>query len=172
MKQKTFERLVRSGERAGVIRYYRGAFSALAAAVLALAVVVPALAQDAPDESPEHPVIKPMIGATLIEEASRADDFGQMQVRYRLDGRTIDETVEGTFWHLEYQLEDRGTSRDEIMANYAAELERVGGEVLGRSGTRLRFRIVSRGGARPGPSWIRVRTARMNSTSSTRPDST
>ena len=91
-----------------------------------------------------------MIGATLIEEASRADDFGQMQVRYRLDGRTIDETVEGTFWHLEYQLEDRGTSRDEIMANYAAELERVGGEVLGRSGTRLRFRIVSRGG---GTTW-------------------
>ena len=32
-------------------------------------------------------------------------------------------------------------------ANYAAEAERVGGDVLDRSGTRLRFRIVSRGGA-------------------------
>ena len=36
------------------------------------------------------------------------------------------------------------------MANYAAEVERIGGEVLDRRGTRLRFRIVSRGG---GTTW-------------------
>ena len=58
----------------------------------------------------------------------------------------MDETAEGRFWHLEYQLEDRDTSRDEIMSNYVAEVERVGGEVLDRRATRLRFRIVNRGG--------------------------
>ena len=107
--------------------FYRVAFSSLAAGVLALGLAAPALAQDTPDELPEHPVIKPMNDATLLEDSSRADDFGQMPVRYRLDGKTIDETAEGRFWHLEYQLENRDTSRDEIMANYAAELERVGG---------------------------------------------
>ena len=133
-----------------MIRYYRVAFSTLAAGMLVLGPMAPASAQDAPDALPEHPVIKPMNGATLVEDSSRADDFGQLLVRYRLDGKTIDETAEGKFWHLEYQLEDRDTSRDEIMANYAAEAERVGGEVLDRSGTRLRFRIVSRGG---GTTW-------------------
>ena len=133
-----------------VAGFYRLAFSSLAAGVLALGLAAPALAQDTPDELPEHPVIKPMNGATLLEDSSRADDFGQMPVRYRLDGKTIDETAEGRFWHLEYQLENRDTSRDETMANYAAELERVGGEVLDRSGTRLRFRIVNCGG---GTTW-------------------
>lgn len=129
-----------------MIRYCRVAFSALAAGMLTLSLVAPAFAQDTPDELPEHQVIKPMTGATLLEDSSRADDFGQLLVRYRLDGKTIDETAEGTFWHLEYQLEDRDASRDEIMANYAAELERVDREVLDRSATRLRFRIVNRGG--------------------------
>ena len=131
---------------------YRLAFSALTVGVLvvALGLAAPAAAQDVPDELPEHPVIKPMNGATLLEDSSRVDDFGQLLVRYRLDGKAIDETAEGRFWHLEYQLENRDTSRDEIMANYAAELERVGGEVLERGGTRMRFRIVNRGG---GTTW-------------------
>ncbi len=88
-----------------VAGFYRVAFSALAAGVLTLGLAAPALAQDTPDELPEHPVIKPMNGATLLEDSSRADDFGQLLVRYRLDGKTIDETAEGRFWHLEYQLE-------------------------------------------------------------------
>ena len=141
-----------------VAGFYRVAFTSLAAGVLALGLAAPALAQDAQDELPEHPVIKPMNGATLLEDSSRADDFGQLLVRYRLDGKIIDETAEGRFWHLEYQLENRDTSRAEIMANYAAELERVGGEVLDRSGTRLRFRIVNRGG---GTTWA-ILDARAN----------
>ena len=132
------------------MRNYRVTFSVFVASMLTLGLVAPSFAQDAADELPEHPVIKPMNGATLIEDASRADEFGQMLVRYRLDGQTINETAEGKFWHLEYQLENRDTSRDEIMANYAAEAERVGGEVLDRRGTRLRLRIVNRGG---GTTW-------------------
>ena len=133
-----------------MMRNYRVTFSVFVASMLTLGLVAPSFAQDAADELPEHPVIKPMNGATLIEDASRADEFGQMLVRYRLDGQTINETAEGKFWHLEYQLENRDTSRDEIMANYAAEAERVGGEVLDRRGTRLRLRIVNRGG---GTTW-------------------
>ena len=133
-----------------MIHANRVAFSVLTASMLTVGLLAPAFAQDGADELPEHPVIKPMNGAALIEDSSRTDDFGQMMVRYRLDGRTIDETAEGRFWHLEYQLENRDTSRDEIMANYAAEAERVGGEVLERSGTRLRLRIVNRGG---GTTW-------------------
>ena len=118
-----------------MMRNYRVTFSVFVASMLTLGLVAPSFAQDAADELPEHPVIKPMNGATLIEDASRADEFGQMLVRYRLDGQTINETAEGKFWHLEYQLENRDTSRDEIMANYAAEAERVGGEVLDRRGS-------------------------------------
>ena len=118
--------------------------------VLVLGSLTPAFAQDGADELPEHPVIKPMNGATLIEDASRADDFGQMQVRYRQDGRTVNQTAEGRFWPLEYQLDDPDTSGDEIMSNYATEAERVGGEVLERNATRMRFRIVNRGG---GTTW-------------------
>jgi outer membrane protein OmpA-like peptidoglycan-associated protein len=141
-----------------MIHNYRVAFSVCVASLLTLGLLAPTFAQDVVDELPEHPVIKPMNGATLIEDTSRADDFGQMLVRYRLDGKTIDETAEGKFWHLEYQLENRDTSRDEIMANYAAEAERVGGEVLDRRGTRLRLRIVNRGG---GTTWA-ILDARTN----------
>jgi outer membrane protein OmpA-like peptidoglycan-associated protein len=129
---------------------YRLPFVVFAAGVLVLGSLASTFAQDASEELPEHPVIKPMNGATLVEDASRADDFGQMPVRYRQDGRTVNQTAEGRFWHLEYQLDDRDTSGDEIMSNYATEAERVGGEVLERNATRMRFRIVNRGG---GTTW-------------------
>lgn len=133
-----------------MIRYRSVTTLVLAAGILALGLAAPASAQNAPDEAPEHPVIKPMTGATLRADSSKVADFGQMSVRYRRDGKTVNETAEGKFWHLEYDLEDRDTSGDEIMANYAAEATRVGGEVIDQSATRLRFRIVSRGG---GTTW-------------------
>lgn len=77
-----------------MIRDNRAALATLAAGVLAVGLLGPAFAQDAADEPPEHPVIKPMNGAALIEDSSRTDDFGQMLVRYRQDGNTIDETAE------------------------------------------------------------------------------
>lgn len=104
-------------------------------------------AQDADETPPEHPVIKPMTGAILNEDRSRVDEFGQMPVRYRQDGRTVNLTAEGRFWHLEYRFEDRETSGDEIMANYASEVTRVGGEVIEQSATRMRFRIFNPGGS-------------------------
>ena len=129
-------------------RTYMLLLVALAAAGLTVGAIGSTFAQDATaDDPPEHPVIKPMAGATLIDDRSRVDDFGRMPVRYFLDGRTVNETAEGRFWHLEYQLEDRDTSGDEIMANYASEVSRVDGEVIDQSATRLRFRIFNRGGS-------------------------
>jgi len=104
-------------------------------------------AQDKGEAPPEHPVVKPMTGAVLDQARSRVDDFGTMPVSVVRDGRAARDTAEGRFWHLEYQFEDRATSRDEIMSNYASEVARIGGEVLDRSATRLRFRIVAPGGA-------------------------
>ncbi len=127
-------------------------FLTLSTAV-ALTFAWPAAAQDAADEEqPEHPVIKPMTGAVLNADQSRLDDFGQMPVRYKEGGRgpDINLTAEGRFWHLEYQLDDRDTSNDEIIANYASEVNRVGGEVIEQNATRLRFRIFNRGG---GTTW-------------------
>jgi len=106
-----------------------------------------AAAQDAGELPLEHPVIKPMEGATLNDDTSRMDDFGQMAVRYRQDGRSVNVTAEGRFWHLEYQLLDTATSGDEIMANYASEVSRLDGEVIEQGGTRLRFRLFRPGGS-------------------------
>ena len=133
-----------------MIREHRSWCLILTVGALALHLAAPAATQDAADEIPEHPVIKPMQGATLQAGSSRVDEFGQMEVRYSRDGRTVAETAEGRFWHLEYQLDDQRTSRDEILSNYAAEVQRVGGEILDRRATRMRFRIVSPGG---GTTW-------------------
>ncbi len=115
--------------------------------LLTLAAAASAGAQEADEPPLEHPVIKPMAGAALIEDNSRMDGFGQMKVRYRQDRRTVNLTAEGRFWHLEYQLEDTETSRDEIVANYASEVSRVDGEVIEQGATRMRFRIFNPGGS-------------------------
>jgi|TARA_B100002003_G_scaffold250000_1_gene287859 outer membrane protein OmpA-like peptidoglycan-associated protein len=104
------------------------------------------------DSPPEHPVIKPMTGATPTAESS-VDDFGRLVVGYRGASGAAQEVAEGRYWHLFYQLEDRETSRDEILSNYAAAAERIGGEIQSRTATRLRFRIVQRGG---GVIWCRL----------------
>lgn len=95
----------------------------------------------------EHPVIKPMKGATL-EATSKAADFSRMPVTYPERGRSVQREVEGRYWRLDYQLENRQTSRAEIMANYSAEAKRVGGATLSSTATRMLFRL-----PRPGGSW-------------------
>ena len=121
--------------------------STLVAGALLLGSPDATSAQDADETPPEHPVIKPMRGAILNEDRSRVDEFGQMPVRYRQDGRTVNLTAEGRFWHLEYRFEDREMSGNEVMANYASEVTRVGGEVIEQSATRMRFRIFNPGGS-------------------------
>ncbi len=133
---------------------YRTSHAATAALMMALALVwfgTGALAgQD--DAPPEHPVIKPMRGASALP-TSTVDDFGRLAVNYRDAAGASQEVAEGRYWHLFYQLENRETSRDEILSNYESEARRVGGEVLNRRATRLVFRITQPGG---GVVWCRV----------------
>ena len=102
----------------------------------------------------EHPVIKPMTGATL-GPGSTFVDFGRLPLNFREGGRSVQMEVEGNRWHLEYQLENTSTSRDEIMANYESEARRLGGDILNRTGTRLLFRLTRPGG---GVTWCRLDT--------------
>lgn len=100
----------------------------------------------------EHPVIKPMAGATR-QPTSKAADFSSMPITFRQDGRSVQRQVEGRYWRLDYQLQNRQTTRDEIMANYEVEAKRVGGETLSRTATRMLFRLPRVGGAY---SWCRI----------------
>jgi outer membrane protein OmpA-like peptidoglycan-associated protein len=124
---------------------------ALAAFALLLGVCSPVFAgQD--DAPPEHPVIKPMTGATPLP-ASLVQDFGRLVVNYRDASGIAQPVAEGRYWHLFYQLDNRETSRDEILSNYETEARRIGGEILNRRSTRLVFRITRPGG---GVVWCRL----------------
>lgn len=76
-----------------------------------------------------------------------------MTISYRDGSQSVRRDVEGHAWHLDYQLEDRDTSRDEILANYESEANRIGGEVLNRPATHLLFRVTRPGG---GVTWCRL----------------
>ncbi|MCH8818800.1 MAG: hypothetical protein IIB03_00590, partial [Acidobacteria bacterium] len=108
----------------------------------------------AQDEVPEHPVIKPMTGATLSPRSTFVE-FGRLPLNFREGGRSVRMEAEGKHWHLEYQLEDTTTGRDEIMANYESEARRIGGDILNRTATRLLFRLTRPGG---GLTWCRLDT--------------
>ena len=124
---------------------------ALMVCALVVGAYAPALAgQD--EAPPEHPVIKPMTGATTSSD-SRVDDFGRLVVNYRDASGSEQPVAEGRYWHLFYQLADRATSRDEILSNYGTEARRLGGEMFNRSATRLVFRLTQPGG---GVIWCRV----------------
>ena len=123
----------------------------LIAIVLTAGCFTPAYAQD---DAPEHPVIRPMTGATL-SPASTFAEFGRLALNFREGGRSVQTEAEGKHWHLEYQLDDATTSRDEIIANYESEARRIGGDVLNRRATRLLFRLPRPGG---GFTWCRLDT--------------
>ena len=108
----------------------------------------------AQDDVPEHSVIKPMTGATL-SPGSTFVKFGRLPLNFREGGRSVRKEAEGNHWHLEYQLEDTTTGRDEIMANYESEARRIEGDILNRTGTRLLFRLTRPGG---GFTWCRLDT--------------
>jgi flagellar motor protein MotB len=108
----------------------------------------------AQDEVSEHPVIKPMTGATLSPRSTFVE-FGRLPLNFREGGRSVRMEAEGKHWHLEYQLEDTTTGRDEIMANYESEARRIGGDILNRTATRLLFRLTRPGG---GLTWCRLDT--------------
>ncbi len=123
----------------------------LIAILLTAGCFTPTYAQD---DVREHPVIKPMTGATL-GPGSTFVEFGRLPLNFREGGRSVRMEAEGNHWRLEYQLDDTTKSRDEVMANYESEARRIGGDVLNRTGTRLLFRLPRPGG---GFTWCRLDT--------------
>ena len=98
-----------------------------------------------------HPIIKPIDGSVLLEEASRREDFGSLRVDYEGEDRNVDR-VEGDFWLLRYQIE--GMGRDEIKANFTQAVLVIGGEPYGLNrATRANFRIPRSDG---GESWLKL----------------
>lgn len=124
--------------------------------IVVCAVMVLSVAAGAAAQAPalEHPVIKPMAGATL-KPTSKSAEFSRMPVTYPERGRSVQREVEGTWWRLEYQLDNRATTRAEVMANYEMEAKRVGGATLSRTATRMLFRLPRPGGAW---TWCRIET--------------
>ena len=65
----------------------------------ALCLWVPATAIAGQDDPlPEHPVVKPMTGATASPD-SRVDDFGRLVVNYRSASGSEQRVAEGRYWH-------------------------------------------------------------------------
>lgn len=106
--------------------------------------------QDAPP--PDYPVVKPMRGATASPDSS-VDDLGRLTVNYRGASGPAQDVAKGRYWHLFYQPDNRGTSRDEILSNYETEARRLNGEILNQRATRLVFRLTQPGG---GIIWCRL----------------
>ena len=128
---------------------YNRSILTLIAIILTAGFITPTYAQD---DVPEHPVIKPMTRATL-SPGSTFVEFGRLPLNFREGGRSVQMEAEGNHWHLEYQLENTTTSRDEIISNYESEARRIGGDVLNRRATRLLFRLPRPGG---GFTWCRL----------------
>ena len=129
-----------------------GLRTTLSLLLCSLLIGPPATLASQDDPPPEHPVVKPMTGATASPR-SRVDEFGRLVVNYRGGSAPAQEVAEGRYWQLVYQLDDRETSRDEILSNYESETRRLGGEVVNRTGTRLVFRLTQPGG---GVIWCRL----------------
>ena len=82
--------------------------------ILLINFVAASFAQTNSDEPPEHPVIKPMNGATLQAGVSKVVAYGELAVSYRQDGKIVRDRVGGRFWDLSYQLADRFEKRWEV----------------------------------------------------------
>ena len=110
-------------------------------------------------EELEHPVIKPMPGASLREQSSKTEDFSTYL--FRLKVGTVTKNVEkgGKFWELRYEFRDvngdidKTTSTAEIIANYVVAAQEKGGEIHQKGSNYLIFSIPREGG---GTSWIKL----------------
>lgn len=94
----------------------------------------------------EHSVIKPMPG-TVVAGRPRFEQHAEMRLTYREGGKTVTKTAAGRHWNLTYLFNNAAGKRDtsrspaEIVANYEAEANRVGGTIHAKSGTRLTFSL-------------------------------
>ena len=107
-------------------------------------------------EKLEHPVIKPMPGANLIERSSKHESYFTLTIRVTEDGMRVSKDVSGEYWRLRYEMLDSSgkkianVSRGEIIGNYVSAALEKGGREHTRGSNSLVFSVPRKDG---GTSW-------------------
>ena len=107
-------------------------------------------------EKLEHPVIKPMPGANLIERSSKHESYFTLTIRVLEGGMRVSKDVSGEYWRLRYEMLDSSgekianVSRGEIIGNYVSAALEKGGREHTRGSNSLVFSVPRKDG---GTSW-------------------
>ncbi len=111
------------------------------------------------DEKLEHPVIKPMPGANLIERSSRHESYYTLTIRVVEGGMRVSKDVSGEYWRLRYEMLDSNgekiarVSRGEIIGNYVSAALEKGGREHSKGSNSLVFSIPRKDG---GTTWAKL----------------
>ncbi len=110
-------------------------------------------------EKLEHPVIKPMPGANLIERSSRQESYFTLTIRVVEGGMRVSKDVSGEYWRLRYEMLDSNgekiarVSRGEIIGNYISAALEKGGREHSKGSNSLVFSIPRKDG---GITWAKL----------------
>ncbi len=111
------------------------------------------------NEKLEHPVIKPMPGANLIERSSKHESYFTLTIRVVEGGMRVSKDVSGEYWRLRYELLDsngvkiKSVSRGEIIGNYVSAALEKGGREHSKGSNSLVFSIPRKDG---GTTWAKL----------------
>ncbi len=110
-------------------------------------------------EKLEHPVIKPMPGANLVERSSRQESYFTLTIRVVEGGMRVSKDVSGEYWRLRYEMLDSNgekiarVSRGEIIGNYVSAALEKGGREHSKGSNSLVFSIPRKDG---GITWAKL----------------
>ncbi len=111
------------------------------------------------NEKPEHPVIKPMPGANLIERSSRHESYFTISLRVNEGGMRVTKKVSGEYWRLRYEMLDssgekiKSVSKGEIIGNYISAALEKGGKEHSKGSNSLVFSVPRKDG---GITWAKL----------------
>lgn len=110
-------------------------------------------------EKLEHPVIKPMPGANLIERSSRHESYSTLTIRVVEGGMRVSKDVSGEYWRLRYEMLDsngekiKSVSKGEIIGNYISAALEKGGTEHSKGSNSLVFSVPRKDG---GTTWVKL----------------
>ncbi|MCJ7581852.1 MAG: OmpA family protein [Candidatus Aminicenantes bacterium] len=110
-------------------------------------------------EKLEHPVIKPMPGANLIERSSKHESYFTLTLRVLENGMRVSKDVSGEYWRLRYEMLDSSgekianVSRGEIIGNYVSAALEKGGTEHTKGSNSLVFSVPRKDG---GTTWAKL----------------
>ena len=110
-------------------------------------------------EKLEHPVVKPMPGANLIERSSKHESYFTLTIRVMEGGMRVSKDVSGEYWRLRYELLDSNgvkiprVSRGEIIGNYVSAALEKGGKEHTKGSNSLVFSVPRENG---GTTWVKL----------------